>query len=173
MDNKFEVRSRTQRPKADGRGFVDDFDVEVRNKLLDCTSSVAELSGGQLVLVNEALNLGIAISNAPKGEGVHYEMLFREETIGALDSRNGVEYARTLRRAIEIGEFHQVVFMSHNPGRLEVGGPGFGGEGWNGQIGSGRLRPGGAVIFGKRGSSLHDSDKVSQQTVAGSREIWF
>lgn len=120
LDNKFEVRFRTQRPKADGRGFVDDFDVEVRNKLLDRAFSVDELSGGQFVLVNEALNLGIAMYNARKGEGIRYEMLFRDETIGALDHHNGMEYVRMLRRAIEIGGFYQVVFISHTPGVWEL-----------------------------------------------------
>jgi hypothetical protein len=42
----------------------DDFDVEVRNKNLDRTCLVDELSDGQFVLVNEAVNLGIAIYNA-------------------------------------------------------------------------------------------------------------
>lgn len=120
LDNRFEVRFRTQRPKADGRGFVDDFDVEVRNKSLDRTCTVDELSGGQFVLVNEALNLGIAMYNARKGEGIHYEMLFRDETIGALDHHNGLEYVRMLRRAMEIGGFYQVVFISHTPGVWEL-----------------------------------------------------
>ncbi len=120
LDNKFEVRFRTQRPRADGRGFVDDFDVEVRNKSLDRTFTVDELSGGQFVLVNEALNLGIAMYNARKGEGIRYEMLFRDETIGALDHHNGLEYVRMLRRAMEIGGFYQVVFISHTPGVWEL-----------------------------------------------------
>jgi exonuclease SbcC len=120
LDNKFEIRFRTQRSKADGRGFVDDFDVEVRNKLLDRAFSVDELSGGQFVLVNEALNLGIAMYNASKGEGVRYEMLFRDETIGALDSRNGVEYIRMLRRAMEVGGFCQIVFISHTASVWEM-----------------------------------------------------
>jgi hypothetical protein len=49
FDNKFEIRFRTQRPKADGRGMVDDFDVEVRNKNLrffrDCARKKWPLSG--------------------------------------------------------------------------------------------------------------------------------
>jgi hypothetical protein len=57
LNYKFEIRLRTQRPKADGKGMVDDFDVEVRNKNLDRTCLVDELSGGQVVLVNEAVNL--------------------------------------------------------------------------------------------------------------------
>ncbi len=62
FDNKFEIRFRTQRPRADGRGMADDFDVEIRNKNLDRTCLVDELSGGQFVLVNEAANLGIAFT---------------------------------------------------------------------------------------------------------------
>jgi DNA repair exonuclease SbcCD ATPase subunit len=119
LDNKFEVRFRTQRTRSDGRGFVDDFDVEVRSKSLDRTFTVDELSGGQFVLVNEALNLGIAMYNARKGEGVHYKVLFRDETIGALDHHNGLEYVHMLRRAMETGGFYQVVFISHAPGVWE------------------------------------------------------
>jgi exonuclease SbcC len=115
FDNKFEIRFRTQRPKADGKGMVDDFDVEVRNKNLDRTCLVDELSGGQFVLVNEAVNLGIAIYNMRQGEGIRYETLFRDETVGALDAVNGKEYVRMLRRATDLGGFHQVIFICHTP----------------------------------------------------------
>jgi exonuclease SbcC len=115
FDNKFEIRFRTQRPKADGRGMVDDFDVEVRNKNLDRTCLVDELSGGQFVLVNEAVNLGIAIYNMRQGEGIRYKTLFRDETVGALDAANGKEYVRMLRRAMDLGGFHQVIFICHTP----------------------------------------------------------
>jgi exonuclease SbcC len=115
FDNKFEIRFRTQRPKADGKGMVDDFDIEVRNKNLDRTCLVDELSGGQFVLVNEAVNLGIAIYNMRQGEGIRYETLFRDETVGALDAINGKEYVRMLRRAMALGGFHQVVFICHTP----------------------------------------------------------
>jgi DNA repair protein SbcC/Rad50 len=115
FDNKFEVRFRTQRPKADGRGFVDDFDIEVRNKTLDRTCLVDELSGGQFVLVNEAVNLGIAIYNMRQGDGIRHETLFRDETVGALDTKNAREYVRMLRHAMDIGSFYQVIFICHGP----------------------------------------------------------
>jgi hypothetical protein len=89
VDNKFDIRFRTQRPMADGRGKEDDFDIEVRNKNLDRTCLVDELLGGQFVLVNEAVNLGIAIYNMRQGEGIRYETLFRDETVGALDPAHG------------------------------------------------------------------------------------
>jgi exonuclease SbcC len=115
FDNKFEVRFRTQRPKADGRGFVDDFDIEVRNKTLDRTCLVDELSGGQFVLVNEAVNLGIAIYNMRQGDGIRHETLFRDETVGALDTKNAREYVLMLRHAMDIGGFYQVIFICHAP----------------------------------------------------------
>jgi exonuclease SbcC len=115
FDNKFEIRFRTQRTKADGKGVVDDFDVEVCNKNLDRTCLVDELSGGQFVLVNEAVNLGIAIYNMRQGESIRYETLFRDETVGALDPVNGKEYVRMLRRAMDLGGFHQVIFICHTP----------------------------------------------------------
>ena len=62
-----------------------------------------ELSGGQFVLVNEAVNLGIAIYNMQQGEGIRYETLFRDETVGALDATNAKEYVRMLRRAMDSG----------------------------------------------------------------------
>jgi DNA repair protein SbcC/Rad50 len=77
--------------------------VEVRNKNLDGTCLVDELSGGQFVLVNEAVNLGIAIYNMRQGEGIRYETLFRDETVGALDAANSKEYVRMLRRAMDLG----------------------------------------------------------------------
>jgi hypothetical protein len=111
FENKFEVCFRMQRPKADGLGFVDDFDIEVRNKTLDRTCLVDELSGGQFVLVNEAVNLGIAIYNMRQRDRIRRETLFRDETVGALDTKNAREYVRMLRHAMDIGGFYQVTFI--------------------------------------------------------------
>jgi exonuclease SbcC len=95
--------------------MVDDFDVEVRNKNLDRMCIVDGLSGGQFVLVNKAVNLGIAIYNMRQGEGIRHETLFRDETLGALDAVYGKEYVHMLRRAIDLGGFHQVIFICHTP----------------------------------------------------------
>ena len=74
-----------------------------------------KLPGVQFDLGNEALNLGIAIYNMRQGEGIRYETLFRDETVGALDTVNGKEYVRMLRRAMDLGGFHQVIFICHAP----------------------------------------------------------
>jgi ABC-type lipoprotein export system ATPase subunit len=64
-----------------------------------------------------------------QGEGIHYETLFRDETVGALDAANAKEYVRMLRPAMDLGRFHQVIFICHAPlvweladGILSVGG---------------------------------------------------
>ena len=43
------------------------------------------------------------------------EALFRDETVGALDTANGKEYVRMLRRAMDLGGFHQVIFICYMP----------------------------------------------------------
>ena len=73
------------------------------------------VADGQFVLVNEAVNLGIATYNMRQGEGIRYEILFDDETVGALDAVNGKEYVRMLRRAMDLGELHQVMFICHTP----------------------------------------------------------
>jgi exonuclease SbcC len=50
-----------------------------------------------------------------QGEGIRYETLFRDETVGALDVANGKEYVRMLRRAMDLGGFHQIIFICHTP----------------------------------------------------------
>ena len=49
--------------------------------------------------------LGISIYNMRQGEGIRYETLFRDETVGALDATNAKEYVRMLRRAMDLGGF--------------------------------------------------------------------
>jgi len=92
--------------------MVDDFDVEAPNKNLDRTCLVDELSGGQFVLVNKAVNLGIAIYNMRQGDDIRYETLFWDETAGALDAVNGKEYVRMLRRAMDLGGIHDVILSA-------------------------------------------------------------
>jgi hypothetical protein len=64
---------------------------------------------------NEAVNLRITIYNMRQGEGIRFETLFRDETVAALDTVNGKEYVRMLRRAMDLGGLHQVIFICHRP----------------------------------------------------------
>jgi ABC-type lipoprotein export system ATPase subunit len=50
-----------------------------------------------------------------QGDGIRHETLFRDETVGALDTKNAREYVRMLRHAMDIGGFYQVIFICHAP----------------------------------------------------------
>jgi ABC-type lipoprotein export system ATPase subunit len=95
--------------------MVDDSDVEVRNRNLDRTHLMDELSGGQFELVNEAVDLGIATYDIRQDESIRYETLFRDEAVGALGTGNGKEHVHMLRRAMDLGGFRQVIFICHAP----------------------------------------------------------
>ena len=49
------------------------------------------------------------------GEGIRYGTQFRDETVGALDAVSGKEYVRMLRRVMNQGGFHQVIFICQMP----------------------------------------------------------
>ena len=41
--------------------------------------------------------------------------LWRDETGAALDPVNAIAYVQMLRKVLELGNFHHVFFISHNP----------------------------------------------------------
>lgn len=111
---RFEVRFQTQVPKADGKGMKEVFDVQVIDHDRGREGSVDSLSGGEKTIVSEAISLALAIYIG-KHSGRRYETLFRDETAGALDPDNAARYVRMLRRAREIGSFHQIVYIAQQP----------------------------------------------------------
>jgi hypothetical protein len=50
-------------------------------------------------------SLGISIYNMRQGEGIRYETLFRDETVGALDATNAKEYVRSCVELWILGDF--------------------------------------------------------------------
>lgn len=76
---------------------------------------LADLSGGERVIVEEAFRCSIALLVAQKNTGTPLRTLFRDETTGALDPENAIRYVAMLRRVQELGGYHQVLFVSHLP----------------------------------------------------------
>lgn len=70
-------------------------------------------SGGQQAIFDEALKLAICMVNANRS-GVHFDTLFRDETTSALTRDFAGDYIKMLRKAMEIGHFYQIVFVSHH-----------------------------------------------------------
>jgi exonuclease SbcC len=110
---RFSLAFDTLREKKSARGeFAETFDVKVYDEGIE--RSAEALSGGERTVVGEAIGLAIAIYNARKS-GIRWDTLFRDETAGALDPANAQAYVDMLRRALTMGGFWQVIFVSHSP----------------------------------------------------------
>jgi exonuclease SbcC len=110
---RFSIAFETLREKRSARGeFSEVFDVKVFDSGRE--RPVEALSGGEKVVVGEALGLAFSIFNARRS-GIRWETLFRDETAGALDPQNAQAYVDMLRRALALGGFQQVLFVSHSP----------------------------------------------------------
>lgn len=112
--SRFSVSLETAALKADGKGTKEVFELRVIDSERGTEGSADQLSGGEKVLVSEALALAIAIYNARRSS-VPLEDLFRDECAGALSSDNAVRYIEMLRKAIDLGGFHRCYFVAHQP----------------------------------------------------------
>jgi exonuclease SbcC len=111
--SRFSIAFETLREKKSARGeYSEAFDVRVFDEGRE--RQVEGLSGGEKVVVGEAIGLALSIFNARRS-GVRHETLFRDETAGALDPKNAAAYVDLLRKARVMGGFHQVVFIAHQP----------------------------------------------------------
>ncbi len=109
---RYSIKLITQEQKADGSGYKDEFDVSVYDQKYEHWVSIDDLSGGQKVIVSEALALAIALFNKEKN-GIAWDTLFRDEVAAALDDTYAPQYVQMLRAARAKGHFSKVVFISH------------------------------------------------------------
>lgn len=114
---RFSIGFETLRAKARGDGFVEDFSIRVFDGAEE--REVEDLSGGEKVILGEAIALALAIHNARRG-GVRWRTLFRDETAGALDVEAAGQYVAMLRRAIALAGLHSIVFVAHLPAVFEA-----------------------------------------------------
>ncbi len=112
--SRFSVSLETAVLKADGKGTKEVFDLRVIDSERGTEGSADHLSGGEKVLVGEALALAIAIYNARRSS-VPMLDLFRDECSGALSQANAYRYVEMLRRALALGGFHRCYFVAHQP----------------------------------------------------------
>jgi exonuclease SbcC len=112
--DRFEVEFVTQALKADGKGMREIFDLKIIDHDRGREGSVDSLSGGEKVVISEAVSLALAVY-VGKHSGRRYETLFRDETAGALDPDNAHRYISMLRRARELAGAWQVVYICQQP----------------------------------------------------------
>jgi exonuclease SbcC len=117
---RFTVELVTQEAKKsagkDGSTMKESFEIKVwdSERPGDTARDLGDLSGGEQVLVDEALKSAIAlVANARNPHPI--QTCWRDETTGALHPDVAPKYVTMLRRVHELGKFHQTIFITHNP----------------------------------------------------------
>jgi DNA repair exonuclease SbcCD ATPase subunit len=75
-------------------------------------SPVEQKSGGEQQLIREVVSLALCIYQR-KQTGADLRTVIRDEACSALTEANSMKYVVMLQKACEIGEFDQVLFVSH------------------------------------------------------------
>ena len=111
---RFTVELVTQEAKAGGKGMKETFDLHVYDTDRGSAQrAVSDLSGGEQVLIDEALKGAIALFMNARNERP-IRTCWRDETTGALDPENALRYMAMLRRIQERGGFERLFVISHN-----------------------------------------------------------
>lgn len=111
--SRFRVDVTTLVPTTDGKEWKEDFAVRVwdndRGKeILD----IGDLSGGERILVEEALRAALTIYMASRHTH-RVRTCWRDETTGPLDAENRPRYIAMLRRLRQLGQYEHVLYVSH------------------------------------------------------------
>ena len=109
---RFTLQLRTVQEAGRGKVQKEVFDIVVLDGESGGARQHAALSGGEQVLVDEALKLALAIFNSRRA-GAPFETLFRDEADGALSEEAAARYPEMLRKAVDLGGFRNVYFITH------------------------------------------------------------
>ena len=116
---RFQVRFETQAARADGKGVKETFDVVVVDNERGREGNGEDLSGGEKVIIGEALGLAVGLFHA-QSAGIQLGTVIRDETVGALDPENGERYLAMLRAFLRIGHVHQLLYVAHQPALIDM-----------------------------------------------------
>lgn len=112
---RFSLELVTQVAKADGKGMRGEVTIQVTDNANGGTArDIADLSGGEQVVIGEALRSALALYVNQRSM-MPLRTCWRDETAGALDPENAQRYLQMLRRAHEIGGYSHTFFIAHNP----------------------------------------------------------
>lgn len=111
--SRFQVSFKTT--KETGKGTVkEDFSIAVYDEESGEETFVDNKSGGQEAIIKEGISLGVAVYKIQK-TGKAIETLIRDEADGGLTPDNAKLYQKMLDKAMQLGGFKQVIFVSHKP----------------------------------------------------------
>lgn len=115
FSSRFSVELVTQVARADGKGLKEEFTVLVTDNENGCAvRDIRDLSGGEQVIVAEALMNAVALYVHERSQ-TPMRTIFRDETTGPLNKDNTQRYIQMLRKVLELGGIHQILFISHDP----------------------------------------------------------
>lgn len=110
---RFTVTLITQTETAQGE-LREDFDILVHDAWSDSRKSLARMSGGERVWINEGLTKAMALYLA-RGSARHSATLFSDEADGAFDPVHKRMFIDMKREVLRIGGYQQEFFISHTP----------------------------------------------------------
>lgn len=110
--DRFALRLTTTADLASGKGTKEVFDLTVIDNERGREANGEQYSGGEKVVINEAISLAIAIYNAQQSQ-CSIDDLVRDECSGSLDTYTAPRYIALLRKAIELGGFSRCYFIAH------------------------------------------------------------
>jgi exonuclease SbcC len=112
---RFSIDLVTQEAKAGGKGLKESFQIKVYdNERGGVARDLDALSGGEKVIVGEALANAIALYNNNRS-GMQIQTLFRDETTGSLDPETAPLYVAMLRKVQQLGDVRQIFYVTHSP----------------------------------------------------------
>lgn len=114
VSTRWTVQIDTQKLASDGKRLLEGCEVRVLDTEDGHDKEGAQLSGGEGVLVGEAISLAIAVL-ACRYWGIEGPTLVRDETGAALDVGMAPRYVAMLRRAAGAIGASRVLFVSHDP----------------------------------------------------------
>ena len=103
----------TTRPSADGRREIEGLDVMVLDTEQGREAPAETYSGGELVLLGEAVSLALAMLGIRRS-GLEGVTLVRDESGAALDPEKSRAWIAMIRRAADIVGASKVLIVSHN-----------------------------------------------------------
>lgn len=110
---RWSVAIETTRLSADGKREIEGLHVRVLDTEQGRDAMVETYSGGERVLLGEAVSLGLA-TMACRSAGLDGVTLVRDESGAALDASNAEAYVAMLRRAADIIGASKVLLVSHS-----------------------------------------------------------
>lgn len=108
--SRFTVSITTQVETA-RKGVKEGFDVIVFDAETGASKSVAMMSGGERVWIDEALTRAIAVYLS-QSAGRRYQTLFSDEADGALDPERKRMFVAMKREVLRVGGYEQEIFVS-------------------------------------------------------------